>query len=129
LNNARVAMYQPYLSPDDVPSTRTTQISGVWLSQLEEATKKSFFLACKRTVRMLLSNCHWYFKVNSGILMLILVCHDIKSYQHIMTTVPYLADKLKRFANQANISVTSPVNDGIPWIVNINDLCTGEDTI
>ena len=122
-------MYQPYFSPDDLPSTRTTQISGVWLSQLEEAIKKSFFLACKRTVRMLLSSCHWYFKVNSGILMLILVCHDIKSYQHIMTTVPYLADKLKRFANQANISVTSPVNDGIPWIVNINDLCTGEDTI
>ncbi len=121
-------MYQPYFSSDDLPSNKTTQLSGIWLSQLEEATKKSFFLACKRTVRILLSSCHWYFKVNSGILILILVCHDLKSYQHLMTTIPYLANRLKRFANQAKISVSSPVNEGIPWMVNINDVWTGEDS-
>lgn len=121
-------MYQPYLSPDDLPSNKTTQLSGIWLSQLEEATKKSFFLTCKRRVRILLSSCHWYFKVNSGILILILVCHDIKSYQHLMTTIPYLANKLKLFANQAKISVSSPVNQGIPWMVNINEFWTGEDS-
>ncbi|WP_414551400.1 hypothetical protein [Anabaena sp. CCY 0017] len=120
-------MYQPYLSPDDLPSNKTTLLSGIWLTQLEEATKNSFFLACKSTVRILLSSCHWYFKVNSGILILILVCHDLKSYQHLMTTIPYLANKLKRFANQAKISVSSPVNEGIPWMVNINEFWTGED--
>ncbi|GAX34195.1 hypothetical protein [Nodularia sp. NIES-3585] len=120
-------MYQPYLSPDDLPSHKTMQLSGIWLTQLEEATKKSFFLACKGTVRILLSSCHWYFKVNSGILILILVCHDLKSYQQLMTTIPYLANKLKRFANQAKISVSSPVNQGIPWMVNINEVWTGED--
>lgn len=119
-------MYQPYLSPDDLPSTKTMQMSGLWLTQLEEATKKSFFLGCKRNVRILLSNCHWYFKVNSGILMLVLVCHDIKNYQHIMTTIPYLANKLKQFSNQAKISVSSPVNEGIPWMVSINEVWTGD---
>ncbi len=122
-------MYQPSLSPDDLPSPKTMQMSGIWLSQLEEATKKRFFLLCKPTVRILLSSCHWYFKVNSGILMLILVCHDIKSYQHIMTTIPYLAKQLKRFANQAKISVSSPVNEGIPWMTNINEVWTGEEFI
>ena len=122
-------MYQPYLSPDDLPSHKTTQLSGIWITQLEEATKKRFFLGCKHKVRILLSTCHWYFKVNSGILILILVCHDLKTYQHLMTTIPYLAYKLKGFANQAKISVSSPVNQGIPWMVNINEVCTGEDLI
>jgi hypothetical protein len=120
-------MYQPYFSADDLPSQKTMQISGVWLSQLEEATKKCFFLTCKRRVRTLLSSCHWYFKVNSGILMLVMVCHDINTYQRIMTTVPYLADKLKLFANQAKISISSPVNQGIPWMVNIDEIASGED--
>ena len=122
-------MYQPYFSPDDLPSNKTMQLSGIWLSQLEEAAKKSFFLVCKPKVRILLSGCHLYFKVNSGILMLILVCHDIKSYQHIMTSIPYLANNLKRFSNQAKISVSSPVNEGIPWMVNINEFWNGEDSI
>jgi hypothetical protein len=114
-------MTKPYLSPDDLPSYKTTQISELLLSQLEEVTKKRFFLACNSMVRILLSSCHWYFKVNSGILMLIMVCHNIESYQNIMTTVPYLAETLKRFANKAKISISSPVNNGIPWIMIIDD--------
>jgi hypothetical protein len=55
-----------YLSPDDLPSYKTTQISEILISQLQEATKKKFFLACDRTIKVVLSNCHWYFKVNSG---------------------------------------------------------------
>ncbi|BAZ48546.1 hypothetical protein NIES4103_11540 [Nostoc sp. NIES-4103] len=119
-------MKQPYLSPDDLPTHKTRLMSEILLSQLEEVIKRRFYLACDRLVRILLSSCHWYFKVNSGILILIMICHDIESYQHIMTTVPHLASKLKRFANQAKISISSPVNQGIPWIVNINDILPGE---
>ncbi|MEA5575943.1 hypothetical protein VB694_05870, partial [Anabaena sp. UHCC 0451] len=57
----------------------------------------------------------------------IMVCHDIESYQNIMTTVPYLADKLKRFANKAKISISSPVNNGIPWVISIDKAWPGED--
>jgi hypothetical protein len=120
-------MTKPYLSPDDLPSYKTTKISELLLIQLEEITKKRFFFACNNVVRMLLSSCHWYFKVNSGILMLILICYDIESYQNIMTTVPYLADILKRFANQAKISISSPVNNGIPWLINIDDVFLEDD--
>ncbi|MBD2503528.1 hypothetical protein [Anabaena azotica] len=120
-------MKQPYLSPDDFPTHKTTLISEILLSQLEETTKKSFYLACKQTVRILLSSCHWYFKVNGGILMLIMVCHDIESYQNIMMVVPYLANKLKRFANQAKISISSPVNQGIPWVISINQIIPEEE--
>ncbi|MGM3306567.1 hypothetical protein ACSQ6I_11415 [Anabaena sp. WFMT] len=120
-------MTKPYLSPDDLPSYKTTQISELLLSQLEEVTKKRFFLACNSMVRILLSSCHWYFKVNSGILMLIMVCHNIESYQNIMTTVPYLAETLKRFANTAKISISSPVNNGIPWVISIDKTWTGEE--
>ncbi|MBD2665282.1 hypothetical protein B6N60_00119 [Richelia sinica FACHB-800] len=121
-------MTKPYLSPDDLPSYKTTQISELWLSQLEEVTKKSFYLACDSLVRIVLSSCHWYFKVNSGILTLIMVCHDIESYQNIMTSVPYFADKLKRFANKAKISISAPVNNGIPWVMNINEPWYGEES-
>jgi hypothetical protein len=120
-------MTKPYLSPDDLPSYKTTQISELLLSQLEEVTKKRFFLACNSMVRILLSSCHWYFKVNSGILMLIMVCHNIESYQNIMTTVPYLAETLKRFANKAKISISSPVNNGIPWVISIDKTWPGEE--
>ncbi|MBD2691882.1 hypothetical protein [Anabaena catenula] len=120
-------MTKPYLSPDDLPSYKTTQISELLLSQLEEVTKKRFFLACNSVVRILLSGCHWYFKVNSGILMLIMVCHNIESYQNIMTTVPYLVETLKRFANQAKISISSPVNNGIPWIMIIDETLSEDD--
>lgn len=120
-------MTKPYLSPDDLPSYKTTQISELLISQLEEATKKKFFLACDSIIKVLLSSCHWYFKVNSGILMLIMVCHDIESYQNVMTSVPYLADKLKRFTNQAKISISSPVNNGIPWIMIIDEASSEDD--
>ncbi|AFY42957.1 hypothetical protein [Nostoc sp. PCC 7107] len=121
-------MNQPYLSPDDLPSHKTTLISELLLSQLEETVKQRFFSNCDRTVRLLLSSCHWYFKINSGILILIMVCHDIESYQNIMMTVPHLADKLRKFANQAKISISSPVNQGIPWVISVNDLFFGEES-
>ncbi|BAY14370.1 hypothetical protein NIES2109_42900 [Nostoc sp. HK-01] len=121
-------MNQPYLSPDDLPSHKTTLISELLLSQLEETVKQRFFSTCDRTVRLLLSGCHWYFKINSGILILIMVCHDIESYQNIMMTVPHLADKLKKFANQAKISISSPVNQGVPWVISVNDLFFGEES-
>ncbi|MBU7584505.1 MAG: hypothetical protein KAF91_16595 [Nostoc sp. TH1S01] len=121
-------MNQPYLSPDDLPSHKTTLISEVLLSQLEETVKQRFFSVCDRTVRVLLSSCHWYFKINSGILILIMVCHDIESYQNIMMTVPHLAEKLKKFANQAKISISSPVNQGIPWVIGVNDIFFGEES-
>ncbi|MBE9210376.1 hypothetical protein IQ244_28515 [Nostoc sp. LEGE 06077] len=121
-------MNQPYLSPDDLPSHKTTLISELLLSQLEETVKQRFFSTCDRSVRLLLSGCHWYFKVNSGILILIMVCHDIESYQNIMMTVPHLADKLKKFANQAKISISSPVNQGVPWVISVNDIFFGEES-
>lgn len=120
-------MTKPYLSPDDLPSSRTTQISELLLSQLEEVIKKSFYQACDHQVRIILSSCHWYFKIHSGILTLMLVCHDIESYQNIMITVPHLAERLKRFANKAQISISSPVNNGIPWNMSVDEPWTGDE--
>ncbi|MEO3706100.1 hypothetical protein [Trichormus azollae] len=120
-------MTKPHLSPDDLPSYKTTQISEILLSQLEEVTKKRFFLACHSKIRIYLSNCHWYFKVNGGILMLIMVCHNIESYQNIMMTIPYLSETLKRFTNKAKISISSPVNNGIPWVISIDKAWNGDD--
>jgi hypothetical protein len=124
----RIPMNQPYLSPDDLPSHKTTLISELLLSQLEEATKKRFFLACDRTVRIVLSSCHWYFKIHSGILTLIMICHDIETYQNIMMIVPHLAEQLTKFANQAKISISSPVNQGIPWVIGVKDILSIEES-
>ncbi|TAE59598.1 MAG: hypothetical protein EAZ76_03535 [Nostocales cyanobacterium] len=120
-------MTKSHLSPDDLPTYKTTQISEVLMSQMEEVTKKRFFLSCDHLVRVVLSHCHWYFKVNGGILMLMMVCHDIESYQNLMINVPYLVEKLKLFANKAKISISSPVNNGIPWVMNVEQPWDGED--
>ncbi|NET00580.1 MAG: hypothetical protein F6K62_12300 [Sphaerospermopsis sp. SIO1G2] len=120
-------MTKSHLSPDDLPTYKTTQISEVLMSQMEEVTKQRFFLSCDHLVRVALSTCHWYFKVNGGILMLMMVCHDIESYQNLMINVPYLVEKLKLFANRAKISISSPVNNGIPWVMNVEQPWDGED--
>jgi hypothetical protein len=123
-------MNQRYLPPDDLPSHLTIQVSEILFRQLEEVIKKSFFLTCNRMTRIMLSSCHWYFQINSGILTLILICHDMKSYRNIMKTVPQFVEKLKQFANQAKITIRSPVDQGIPWVLSLNDpLSEGDSTL
>lgn len=121
-------MKQPYLSPDDLPSNLTIQLSEILFRQLEEATKKNFFLAGDRITRILLSSCHWYFKINSGILILIMICPDLESYQNIMRTVPQFTDMLKRFTNRGRITVSPPADKGIPWVLSIDEILPEENS-
>ncbi|MBW4616100.1 MAG: hypothetical protein KME21_23035 [Desmonostoc vinosum HA7617-LM4] len=120
-------MNQPCLPPDDLPSHQTRRVSEILFRQLEEATKKSFFLACDKMTRILLSSCHWYFQINSGILTLIMICHDMESYRQIMKTVPHFADQLKQFTNIAKITVSSPIDKGIPWVLRIDNILPDGD--
>ncbi len=115
-------MNQPRLHPDDLPSRQTIKLSEILFRQLEEATKKRFFLACDRMTRILLSSCHWYFKINSGVLTLIMICNNMESYRNIMKTVPQFADNLKQFTNRAKITVSSPLDQGIPWVLSIDNV-------
>ncbi|MDZ8241528.1 MAG: hypothetical protein RMZ69_30985 [Nostoc sp. ChiQUE01a] len=115
-------MNKSCLPPDDLPSNQTIRVSEILFRQLEEAIKKSFFFACDNITRVLLSSCHWYFQINSGILTLIMICHDMESYRNIMKTVPYFAEKLKQFSNRAKITVTSPIDKGIPWVLSIDNI-------
>ena len=71
--------------------------------------------------RILLSSCHWYFRIESGILSLIMICPDMKSYRNIMKTLPQFTQKLKQFANKARISISPPVDKGIPWVISIDE--------
>ncbi|MEH2182529.1 hypothetical protein [Nostoc sp.] len=115
-------MNQPCLHPDDLPSPKTIKVSEILFRQLEEATKKSFFLTCDRMTRILLSSCHWYFQINSGVLTLIVICNNMESYRNIMKTVPQFANYLKQFANRAKITVSSPIDKGIPWVLSIDNI-------
>ncbi|WP_414553115.1 hypothetical protein [Anabaena sp. CCY 0017] len=78
--------------------------------------------------RILLSSCHWYFQINNGILTLILVCRDMKSYRNIMKTVPQFVEKLNLFANKAKITVSSPLDKGIPWVLSLDDSLSEGDS-
>jgi hypothetical protein len=118
---ATMLMNQPYLSPDDQPSSLTIQMSGILLRQLEETTKQSFYKSCDRTTRILLAHCHWYFKTNTGVLMLVMICPDIEIYRHIIKVTPQFIDKLKLFANKYIISVSPPVEKGIPFIISVDE--------
>ncbi|WP_138500886.1 hypothetical protein [Nostoc sp. PA-18-2419] len=115
-------MTKSCLPPDDLPSVQTIRVSEILFRQLEEATKKSFFLSCDNMTRVLLCHCHWYFQINSGILTLIMICPDMESYRNIMKTVPHFTEKLKQFTNRAKISVSSPIDKGIPWVLSIDNI-------
>ncbi|MDZ7957472.1 MAG: hypothetical protein RMY34_06145 [Aulosira sp. DedQUE10] len=119
-------MYQP-VHPDDLPSYRTIKLSEILLRQLEDKIKHSFYQNCVHLTRISLSNCHWYFRISSGILMLIVVCHDIKAYQNITRIIPQLAEQLKRFANKAMINISPPTANDIPLIINVEHLLSEED--
>ncbi|MBD2197733.1 MULTISPECIES: hypothetical protein [Calothrix] len=119
-------MYQP-VHPDDLPSERTIKLSEILFRQLEDKIKQLFYQNCVHSTRIVLSNCHWYFRINSGILMLILVCHNIEPYQNITSIIPQLTQQLKLFANKAMISVSPPIASEIPLVVNIENLLSEED--
>ncbi len=46
----------------------------------------------------------------------------MESYRNLMKTVPQFADRLKQFANRAKITVNSPIDKGIPWVLSIDNV-------
>jgi hypothetical protein len=119
--------FLPPLSPDDLPPTRVTQLDELLLRQLEEAICKSFFKACSPMTRALLSNCHWYFQINGGVLILIIVSYDMESYWHIANAIPQIVNKLKLFSDTAKIRFCPPSKEGIPWEIAVDEISDEKD--
>lgn len=118
--------FLPPLSPDDLPP-KATLLDGLLLRQLEEAIGKQFFKACNSITRALLSSCHWYFQINAGTLILVIISYDIDSYSHIAKAIPQMVDSLKLFSNTAKIRFCPPSEKGIPWEMGINETPDEED--
>ncbi|ARV62351.1 hypothetical protein BZZ01_30315 [Nostocales cyanobacterium HT-58-2] len=114
--------FLPPLSPDDLPPTRVTQLDELLLRQLEEAICKRFFKACSPMTRALLSNCHWYFQINAGTLILIVISYDTESYWHMANVIPQMVEKLKLFSNTAKIRFCPPSDGGIPWEIGVDEI-------
>ncbi|NMG22178.1 hypothetical protein [Brasilonema bromeliae] len=119
--------FLPPLSPDDLPPTRVTQLDELLLRQLEEAICKRFFKACSSMTRALLSNCHWYFQINGGSLILVIVSYDMESYWHIANAIPQIVNKLKLFSNTAKIRFCPPSKEGIPWEIAVDEISDEKD--
>ncbi|MBW4591627.1 MAG: hypothetical protein KME46_01545 [Brasilonema angustatum HA4187-MV1] len=119
--------FLPPLSPDDLPPTRVTQLDELLRRQLEEAICKRFFKACGSMTRSLLSNCHWYFQINGGTLILIIVSYDMESYWHIANAIPQMANKLKLFSDTAKIRFCPPSKEGIPWEIAVDEISDEKD--
>ncbi|KAB8333041.1 hypothetical protein SD80_014320 [Scytonema tolypothrichoides VB-61278] len=119
--------FLPPLSPDDLPPTRVTQLDELLLRQLEEAICKRFFKACSSMTRALLSNCHWYFHINGGSLILVIVSYDMESYWHIANAIPQIVNKLKLFSNTAKIRFCPPSQESIPWEIAVDEISDEKD--
>ncbi|NEU83425.1 hypothetical protein [Nostoc sp. UIC 10630] len=91
------------------------------MSPIEEATCRRFYQVCVPLMRVLLSNCHWYFKINASPLMLIIICYDIESYLHIVDAIPQFIKQLKQFSNKSKIQLFPPDNKGEPWEIEIEE--------
>ena len=108
-------MNQSSLPADDLPPTEVTLLNELLYRQLEEAICRRFYQVCGPIMRVLLTNCHWYFQINTSSLILAIVCYDIKSYLSIVDTLPYLVKKLKLFSNNAKIHLFPPNHKGEAW--------------
>ncbi|MGH7999404.1 MAG: hypothetical protein ACREPR_08260 [Brasilonema sp.] len=119
--------FLPPLSPDDLPPTRVTKLDELLLRQLEEVTCQRFFKVCGPMTRALLSSCHWYFQMNAGTLILVIVSYDIESYWHMANAIPQMVDKLKLFSNTAKIRFYPPSKEGIPWEIGVDEISDEKD--
>ncbi|MBE9003273.1 hypothetical protein IQ274_35235 [Nostoc sp. LEGE 12447] len=106
---------------DDLPPTGATLLNELFYRQLEEATCRRFYQVCVPLMRVLLSNCHWYFKINASPLILIIICYDIESYLHIVDAIPQFIKQLKQFSNKSKIQLFPPDNKGEPWEIKIEE--------
>jgi hypothetical protein len=119
-------MNQPFLPPDDLPPARTTLVDEILHKQLETVAGIRFYQTCGPIMRVLLSNCHWYFQTSSGILTLVIVCYDIESYWHITNAVSHILKRLKLFSNSAKIRLCPPTELGTPWEIEVNEVSDDE---
>ena len=115
-------MYKYSLTPDDLPPVKVTLLDQVLLRQLAEAIGKHFYKSCRSTTRILLSSCHWYFKTNTYPMTLFIFCYDMENYWHVMNAIPYILTMLKQFSNSAKISLSPPVDSGVPWEVGMDEI-------
>ncbi len=109
------------LPADDLPPTGATLLNELLYRQLEEATCRQFYRVCSPILRVLLSNCHWYFQINASPLMLVIICYDLESYLHIVDSIPHLTKKLKQFSNHSKIHLFPPINKGEPWEIEVEE--------
>lgn len=109
------------IHPDDLPLKSATLLNELMYRQLEEATYRCFYQACSPLMRVLLSSCHWYFKINTSPLMLIMICYNVESYYNISNAIPQFIKKLKLFSNNSKIHLFSP-DKGIPWEIQIQEI-------
>ncbi|MEH2455921.1 hypothetical protein [Nostoc sp.] len=114
------------LPADDLPPTKATILNELFYRQLEEATCRQFYQACGSIMRVLLSNCHWYFKINTSPLVLVIICYDIESYLNIVDVIPQFINKLKQFSNKAKIHLFPPDQKGEPWEIKIEETSDDE---
>lgn len=118
---------KPSLPPDDMPPAKATCDDVLMQRQLEESIAKRFYSICGQITQALLSNYHWYLTTKPGVLTLVIICSDAESIWHITHAIPYIAKKLRRFCNEANITISPPVDKGQPWYIKIDDTYFGKD--
>lgn len=119
-------MNKSSLPADDLPPSRATILNKLFYRQLEEATCRRFYQACGPILRVLLSNCHWYFQINASPLMLVIICYDLESYLHIVDAIPQLTKKLKQFSKHSKIHFFPPTDKGKPWEIEVEETLDDE---
>ena len=110
------------LPPDDLPPVQATQLDGLLLRQLEEATGRYFYQSCGPITRALLSSCHWYFTTKASSLTLLIICYDIESYWQLTNAIPHIIGRLKQFSDNAKIRLCPPTEKGIPWELKLDEI-------
>jgi hypothetical protein len=109
-------------SPDDLPPSRSTQIDGFLRRQLEISIGKNFYDNCSNTVKLLLTDCEWYFTTNASVITLVINCPDLTISWSVLNEIVAIATTLEKFASSAKIRVSPPVGKGEPFEIRVDEL-------
>jgi hypothetical protein len=122
-------MNQPFLPPDDLPSTQTSAFDNKLRQQLDAAISKRFFEACNGGMQALLLKCEWSLTTQASALTLTIACPDLETNWRVLKQVIPLASLAEKFASSAKIRISPPPEVGSPYELRVDERSIYQDSL
>lgn len=115
------------LPSDDMPAEYTIY-DEILRRKLDESVSKSFYEACNRILRALLSECEWKITTKPPIMRLVINCPDMENYWYILSAIVEIARKFEMFSDsKARVCIFPPKEYGGPFDMRVGEVFLYKD--